>query len=197
MSGMPAKLMGLGHAFEMNPKIKNGFLYEMAQAEMAREIFPEAPLKYMPPTKYMTGDIFQGVAMNTMFNFIARSTGQGILLLGMLTEAIHTPFMHDRYLGVANAKYVLNNIADFGSDIEFKKDGIMQTRAKDVLDQTIEFLKEIKEVGLFNAIEKKMFAEVARPKNGGKGLDGVTAKEADYYNPFYKFLQKELNLDEA
>ncbi|MFZ2283127.1 MAG: lysine 5,6-aminomutase subunit alpha, partial [Lutibacter sp.] len=30
-SGLPAKLMGLGHAFEMNPDIKNGFLLEMAQ----------------------------------------------------------------------------------------------------------------------------------------------------------------------
>ena len=85
-SGMPEKLMGLGHAFEMNPKIKNGFLLELAQAQMAREIFPKAPLKYMPPTKYMTGDIFKGYAMNTLFNFIAKATNQGILLLGMLTE---------------------------------------------------------------------------------------------------------------
>ena len=71
-SGMPEKLMGLGHAFEMNPKIKNGFLLELAQAQMAREIFPKAPLKYMPPTKYMTGDIFKGYAMNTLFNLLPR-----------------------------------------------------------------------------------------------------------------------------
>jgi beta-lysine 5,6-aminomutase alpha subunit len=189
-SGMPQKLMGLGHAFEMNPEIKNGFLYEMAQAQMASELFPEAPLKYMPPTKYMTGDIFKGLAMNTLFNFIAKSTNQGILLLGMLTEAIHTPFMQDRYLGVDNAKYVCNNIHDFADDIEFKKDGIMQT----VLDQTVEFLEEINETDLFTAIENKKFAEVSRPKNGGKGLEGVAAKSDDYYNPFYTYLEKELNI---
>ena len=196
-SGMPSKLMGLGHAFEMNPKIKNGFLFELAQAQMASEMFPEAPLKYMPPTKYMTGDIFQGIAMNTLFNFVAKATNQGILLLGMLTEAIHTPFMQDRYLGVANAKYVTNNMCDFADDIEYKKDGIMQTRAKNVLDETVEFLEEIQNTGLFNAIEKKMFAEVSRPKNGGKGLNGVAEKEADYYNPFYTFLEKELNIAEG
>ena len=45
----------MGHAFEMDPAVENTFLYELAQAQMAREIFPNAPLKYMPPTKFMTG----------------------------------------------------------------------------------------------------------------------------------------------
>ncbi len=196
-SGLPAKLMGLGHAFEMNPGIKNGFLYELAQAQMAREIFPEAPLKYMPPTKYMTGDIFTGYAMNTLFNFIAQTTGQGILLLGMLTEAIHTPHMQDRYLAIKNAKYVANNASDFLNDIEFKKDGIMQSRASLVLDQTLDFLEQVEETGLFNSIEKGMFAEIKRPRNGGKGLEGVVEKDPDYWNPFETFLKNRLGIEKG
>ena len=191
-AGMPARLMGLGHAFEMNPKMKNGFLYELAQAEMAREIFPEAPLKYMPPTKYMTGDIFKGYAMNTLFNFVAKATGQEILLLGILTEALHTPFMQDRYLAIENAKYVNNNIADLRGDIEFKKDGIIQSRAKKVLDQTLEFMAEIENFGLFDSIEKKMFAEVSRAKNGGKGFEGIVQKDSSYWNPFESFLKDQV-----
>ncbi len=193
-SGMKPYQMGLGHAFEMDPTIKNGFLYEMSQAEMAREIFPECPLKYMPPTKYMTGDIFKGYAMNTLFNFVARASKQGILLLGMLTEAIHTPFMQDRYLAVENAKYVLNNIADFSDEIEYKKDGIIQKRAQQVLQEAIDFLEHVDELGLFNAVEKKMFADISRPKNGGKGLEGVFEKSADYWNPAESFLEKKLNI---
>ncbi len=102
--------------------------------------------------------------------------------------------MQDRFLGVANAKYVLNSIADFSDDIEYKKDGIMQTRAKDVLDETIEFLEEINTTDLFTSIENKKFAEVSRPKNGGKGLEGVEQKADDYYNPFYIYLENELNI---
>ncbi|MCE5257389.1 MAG: lysine 5,6-aminomutase subunit alpha, partial [Spirochaetaceae bacterium] len=60
-AGLKPAQMGLGHAFEMDPSIPNGFLYEYAQAQMAREIFPEHPLKYMPPTKHMSGDIFKGL----------------------------------------------------------------------------------------------------------------------------------------
>ena len=59
-AGLPEEQMGLGHAFEMTPDLENGFLYELAQAQMIREIFPKAPLKYMPPTKFMTGNIFRG-----------------------------------------------------------------------------------------------------------------------------------------
>ena len=41
-AGMREEQMGLGHAFEMDPSVENTFLYELAQAQMAREIFPTA-----------------------------------------------------------------------------------------------------------------------------------------------------------
>jgi len=47
-AGLPEEQMGLGHAFEMDPELENGFLFELAQAQMIREIFPKATLKYMP-----------------------------------------------------------------------------------------------------------------------------------------------------
>ncbi|MDD2495309.1 MAG: lysine 5,6-aminomutase subunit alpha, partial [Tissierellia bacterium] len=104
-AGIPEEQMGLGHAFEMNPNLENGFLYELAQAQMAREIFPKAPLKYMPPTKYMTGNIFKGHLQDAMFNLVSIWTHQGLQLLGMPTEAIHTPHLQDRMLSIENAKY--------------------------------------------------------------------------------------------
>lgn len=39
LAGLPEEQMGLGHAFEMDPMLENGFLYELAQAQMTREIF--------------------------------------------------------------------------------------------------------------------------------------------------------------
>lgn len=193
-AGMPAGLMGLGHAFEMDPEIKNGFLLELSQAQMAREIFPDAPLKYMPPTKFMTGNIFKGYAMNAMFNFASKATGQSIHLLGMLTEAIHTPHIADRFLAIQNAMYVMNSMADFQSEVEFKKGGIIQKRAQQVLDETVAFLSEVQKAGLFDAIERGMFADVKRPKDGGKGLAGVFEKDPDYWNPVEDYLKKSLKV---
>lgn len=184
VAGLPEEQMGLGHAFEMDPKLENGFLYELAQAEMAREIFPKAPLKYMPPTKFMTGDIFKGHIQDALFNIITITTNQRLCLLGMLTEAIHTPFLSDRALSIENALYIFNSLKDFGNDIEFKKDGIMNTRAQEVLVKAAELLKEIEGYGIFTTIEKGIFGGVKRPKDGGKGLAGVFEKDPTYFNSF-------------
>ena len=188
-AGLKEEQMGLGHAFEMDPMLENGFLLELAQAQMTREIFPKATLKYMPPTKFMTGNIFRGHIQDALFNIIGIWTHQGIQLLGMPTEAIHTPFMSDRYLSIENAKYIFNNLHSIGEEMEFKEGGICRERAKLVLNNTIALLEEIVKEGLFTALEKGIFGDVKRPKNGGKGLEGVTQKGENYYNPFVEIMK--------
>ena len=189
LAGLPEEQMGLGHAFEMDPMLENGFLYELAQAQMAREIFPNAPLKYMPPTKFMTGNIFRGHLQDCLFNMIGIWTNQGLQLLGMPTEAIHTPFMSDRFLSIENAKYIFNNMKSIGDEMEFKEGGIVRTRAQEVLDKAIELLEQLTSEGLFNALEKGIFGDVKRSRTGGKGLDGVVEQGAHYMNPFINLMK--------
>ena len=163
MAGLPEEQMGLGHAFEMDPML--------------------------PPTKFMTGNIFRGHIQDALFNMIGIWTHQGIQLLGMPTEAIHTPFMSDRYLSIENAKYIFNNMKSIGEEMEFVEGGICRNRAKEVLGNTIQLLEEITKEGLFTALEKGIFGDVKRPKNGGKGLAGVTMKGENYYNPFVELMK--------
>lgn len=183
-------LMGLGHAFEINPKVENALLYEICHAQLARELFPKAPLKYMPPTKYKSTDIFFSHVMDTMFNLTSVATNQGIHLAGILTEAIHTPLMQDRYKSLSGINYVFNIAKDLGSEIEFKKDGFVQKRAKQVMDEVENFLTEVKEVGLMNAISDGHFADIKRAADAGKGLDGVFKKGAQYSNPIMSLIEK-------
>ena len=183
-AGIPEEQMGLGHAFEMDPMLKNGFLFELAEAQMAREIFPKATLKYMPPTKFMTGNIFRGHLQDAMFNLISVWTHQGIQLLGMPTEAIHTPHLQDRMLSIENAKYIFNNASDIGDEVEYKKDGIIQKRAQEVLAKAESLLKGIEKEGMFSTIEQGKFGSVKRAFTGGKGLAGVVEKNEKYFNPF-------------
>ncbi len=195
IAGLKEEQMGLGHAFEMDPDLENGFLYELAQAQMAREIFPKAPLKYMPPTKFMTGNIFKGHIIDALFNMVTIMTGQKIHLLGMLTEAIHTPFMSDRALSIENANYIFNNMKSLGSEICFKEGGIIEKRAETVLRNAYALLQEIEREGLFKSIQKGIFAGIKRPIDGGKGLNGVIEKSLNYYNPFMEAMINERRED--
>lgn len=188
-AGLPPELMGLGHAFEMDPAIEDGFLFELAQAQMVREIFPRAPIKYMPPTKHMTGDIMQGNVFDAMFNVCGIITEQSIQLLGIPTEAMHNPHLQDRYWALKNANYIFHNARHISDEIMFVPNGKIMRRAHTVLENTHRYLKKIEAVGLMKAIAQGMFAEIERDENGGKGLDGVFQKDGNYFNPVLDILK--------
>jgi beta-lysine 5,6-aminomutase alpha subunit len=183
-AGLPDAQIGLGDAYEIDPDREDGFLFALAQAQLARQIFPDAPLKYMPPTKHMTGNIFKGHLIDAMFNLTSVMTHQTIHLCGMLTEAIHTPFLGDRALSLENARYVMTTARHFGDEIEIKPGGIIERRATSVLDGAVRLLERVADQGLMSAIEAGTFADVRRPREGGRGYEGVFAKDAAYWNPF-------------
>jgi beta-lysine 5,6-aminomutase alpha subunit len=193
-SGLKEEQMGLGHAFEITPSMEDGLLMEIAQAQLCRELFPKSPLKYMPPTKHVTGDIFMTYLVNGMYNLVSVLTGQEIQLLGMLTEAIHTPFISDRYLSIANSRYIFNNARNLGLEVNFAPGGKIQTRAAFLLDEACKMLQEIEKIGLEASMEQGMFADIKRSREGGKGGSGVFERHEDYYNPFFDLF---LNHSEA
>jgi beta-lysine 5,6-aminomutase alpha subunit len=190
-AGMPDKQIGLGDAYEIDPALQDGFLMQVAQAQLARQIFPDAPLKYMPPTKHMTGDIFKGHLIDALFNLTSVMTRQTIHLCGMLTEAIHTPFLGDRALSIENAKYIMNTARHFGDEIAFKPGGRIERRAQTVLAEAHVLLQRVADQGLMHAIEARVFADVSRPPDGGRGFDGVFERADDYWNPFEEELAPE------
>ena len=86
----------------------DSFRLELAHALLARQLFPKAPLKWMPPTRHMTGDVFRGYLLDGFFNLVGALTDQGILLVGMMTEAVVTPWLSDRDLALQNVRYVMD-----------------------------------------------------------------------------------------
>jgi len=188
-AGLPDSLLGLGHAFEINPKVPDSFRLELAHALLARELFPDAPLKWMPPTKHMTGDVFNGYLLDGFFNLAGALTGQSILLVGMMTEAVVTPFLSDRDLALANVRYVLNAAGNLREDFRPAPDGFIVKRANQVLGEAVDLLDRIVSHGLLDAIAKGTFGLMKRPPHAGKGADGVVAKADTYLNPASDLLE--------
>jgi beta-lysine 5,6-aminomutase alpha subunit len=86
---------------------------------------------------------------------------------------------------------VFNVARELGNEIEFKKDGIIAQRAQRVLDEVELFMRELKKIGLMEAIAQGKFANISRLVDGGKGLDGVFEKGSDYSNPVMERLEHE------
>jgi beta-lysine 5,6-aminomutase alpha subunit len=188
-AGLPNDLLGLGHAFEINPKVPDSFRLELAHALLARELFPDAPLKWMPPTKHMTGDVFNGYLLDGFFNLAGVLTGQSILLVGMMTEAVVTPFLSDRDLALQNVRYVLNAAAGLAEDFRPAPDGFIVKRAHQVLGEAVDLLDRIVRDGLLDAIAHGTFGLMKRPPDKGKGADGVVEKADGYRNPASDLLE--------
>jgi beta-lysine 5,6-aminomutase alpha subunit len=190
-AGLADWQLGLGHAFEIDPAIPGQFRLELAHALLVRELFPDAPLKYMPPTKHMTGDVFFGYLLDAFFNLAGLLTGQEILLVGMMTEGVVTPFLADRDLALANVQYVRNACAGLAEDFAPTTDGVIATRGRLVLDEAIALLRTIATTdgGLLAAIANGTFGVTKRPVTGGRGLDGVFERAPDYLNPALDLLE--------
>src|SRR5438045_8331357 len=135
---------------------------EIAQAQLIRQIFDKHPIKWMPPTKHKTGDIFQSHVHDAMFSLVGITTGQSIELLGMFSEAIHNPLLMDRFLSLKATKYVFTTCKDFGDEIEFKPDGRIAQRAVKVLDEAKTLLEDVKRDSIWDAISRGAFADVKR-----------------------------------
>jgi beta-lysine 5,6-aminomutase alpha subunit len=188
-SGMADEQIALGDAFEIDPPTTNGLLYEWAQAQLTRELFPDCPIKYMPPTRHMDGNLFRTHACDTLFNLITVATGQGIQTAGVPTEGVFTPHLHDRVVGLECVDYVFNYARDLGAEIQFKPGGIIASRADEVLRQAHELLERIADVGMFGAIEDGTFGDVRRRTDEGRGIDGIVTIEDGYLNPALELMQ--------
>jgi beta-lysine 5,6-aminomutase alpha subunit len=182
-AGLADGQLGLGHAFEINPEVPDSFLLELAHAQLVRELFPDAPLKYMPPTKHMTGNVFAGYLLDAFFNLAGVLTDQSILLVGMMTEGIHTPFLADRDLALENVRYVRRAAGRLGESFQPVPGGFIDRRASEVLGESVALLRRISDEGLLNAIAEGTFGITRRPADGGRGLDGVIEQAGGYFNP--------------
>ena len=205
-AGIPDSQLGLGHAFEIDPDLPESFRLELAHALLARELFPNVPLKWMPPTRHMTGDIFHGNLLDGFFNLAGMMTRQDILLVGMMTEAVVTPWLSDRDVALRNVRYVREAAGRLYEDFVPAPGGFIQRRAQQVLAEAVSLLESIVATrgdestnldyltgpgvgppiptgGLLAAIAEGTFGLMRRPPDRGKGLSGVARHAEDYYNP--------------
>ena len=188
-SGVPDSQIALGDAYEIDTPVPNSLLLEWAQAQLTRELFPDCPIKYMPPTRHMDGNLYRTHATDSLFNLVTIATGQGIQTIGVPTEGIFTPHIHDRVIGLENVNYTFNAARDLGDEIEFKAGGVIQTRAQEVLAGAHALLARIAGISLFSALGEGIFGDVPRQIDEGRGSEGIIETREGYFNPVTELMR--------
>ena len=107
----------------------------------------------------------------------------------MMTEAIHNPYLMDRFIALKGAQYVFTAARHLGDEIQWNPEGRVVARARQVLNEARDLLLQVKQEGLFSAIARGVFADVKRPETGGRGLTGVIERTPDYVNPILDVLE--------
>jgi beta-lysine 5,6-aminomutase alpha subunit len=140
--------------------------------------------------------VFRGYLLDGFFNLAGMMTGQGILLVGMMTEAVVTPWLSDRDLALQNVRYVRNAAGGLAEDFRPPPDGLIARRARQVLGESIDLLTRILDhdgahfgAGLLDAIADGTFGLMRRPADKGRGLDGVVRQADGYVNPARDLLE--------
>ena len=190
-AGLREEQMGLGHAYEIDPWLEDSFLLEIAQAQLVRQIFDRHPIKWMPPTKHKTGDIFFAHVHDAMFNLVGVTTDQSIELLGMFSEAIHNPLLMDRYL-VAQGDALRLTARPSTSATRSSSSRTASSRgARDAGARrgARRCSRRCERESIWEAIGRGAFADVKRTRTGGKGYAGVVERAEDYVNPILDALE--------
>src|SRR3982750_589249 len=102
----------------------------------------------MPPPKHMTGKLFFVYLLDAFFNLAGVLTKQEIILVGMMTEGIVTPFLSDRDLALENVRYVRDACAGLSEDFVPARNGFIAQRARQVLSESVDLLDRIADDGL-------------------------------------------------
>ena len=132
----------------------------------------------MPPTKHMTGDVFRGYLLDGFFNLAGALTGQSILLVGMMTEAVVTPWLSDRDIALQNVRYVMDAAGNLHEDFvpaptasSCSAPGRCWRRRSSCSSGSSDEAST-----LLEAIADGTFGIMKRPADRGRGLDGVARK---------------------
>src|SRR5690606_25119773 len=96
-----------------------------------------------------------------------------------------------------NVRYVQRAAGGLTEDFHPPRDGFIQTRARQVLSEAVDLLERITaekapkgSAPLLEAIGDGTFGLMKRPKDQGKGLEGVAVRADDYDNPAITMLEE-------
>lgn len=183
-AGLRDDQIGLSHAFEVDPKNPDSIVFEIAAAQVYREIFPRAPIRYVAPRFLKSKTPGLTSAFDTVFHLVGLLTNQNQQLLCVPHKSRHFSTFEQIHGALKSAQYMLHAGRSLGDELQFSSNGKIMRRARMILEDAHKILQQVSQRDFFEIFESGMFCDVVRKKDTGKGFDGIFQKSRKYYNPF-------------
>ncbi len=181
-SHISADKIGFTHAFDCHMELEDHLLYELAHAQMIREIFPKSPTQYIPAPK-MIQNPTDSQHLYTLYTLVSMITEQSTQWAVLPHHQGSNAMVHDMKTSAHIANRTFHYAKHIGDEIAFSSNGIVARRASTVLENTHRVLKRLDSFGFIDAISRGMLTETNYSDNQSLGASGIFEKHRHYFNP--------------
>ena len=174
-----------------SPDLKLNLPYALA----LREFFSDYKMRAQMNTKYMDSSTREATVTHVLNLLISRLTSADIQSTITPDEGRNVPWHVYNIEALDTAKQAMMGMDDLMSMLEFKKDGYLVEKKREIQERAILMMEEIIQMGgYFKAVEEGMFVDsgyypersgdgIARSANGGIGANTVIKRAVDYLAP--------------
>ena len=174
-----------------SPDLKLNLPYALA----LREFFSDYKMRAQMNTKYMDSSTREATVTHVLNLLISRLTSADIQSTITPDEGRNVPWHVYNIEALDTAKQAMMGMDDLMGMLEFKKEGYLVEKKREIQERAILMLEEIIQMGgYFKAVEEGMFVDsgyypersgdgIARSATGGIGAQTVIKRAADYLAP--------------
>ena len=174
-----------------SPDLKLNLPYALA----LREFFSDYKMRAQMNTKYMDSSTREATVTHVLNLLISRLTSADIQSTITPDEGRNVPWHVYNIEALDTAKQAMMGMDDLMGMLEFKKEGYLVEKKREIQERAILMMEEIVKMGgYFKAVEEGMFVDsgyypersgdgIARSATGGIGAQTVIKRATDYLAP--------------
>ena len=173
------------------PKLRLDLPYAIA----LRDIFYGYKFRAQQNTRYMEADTLEATVTHVLDTLISRLTSADIQSTITPDEGRNIPWHYNNVAGVNTARQTLMGVDGLKELVEFRKEGFLPEKVRELKERAVLFLEEIlKNGGYYAAVADGQFVDsgyyperkgdgIVRDPAGGSGAGTVVRREPDYGAP--------------
>ncbi len=168
--------------------------YDLPYAVCLRWLFSDYKVRAQQNTRYIESDSREATVTHVLNLLVSRLTSADVQSTITPDEGRNVPWHYNNVAAVDTAKQALLGMDGLRDLLEFKKDGPLPEKVRELAERAVLFLEEIQDAGYFQAVAQGFFVDsgqypdrhgdgIARDPEGGVAAGSIVERDKDYMAP--------------